>query len=172
MSTSLHLELSPYTPSFAEEKSGSSGRICCARVGPVERLYCRPPAMPDDWSFFARWLDESGACEINEATKSQCSELEPRSAIPFAVTGASRVSDNLPILPDSRGAGLAEGDLLLVDTAAWYHTTEIPALTDFSFSLAQDFSERLPGERQEAMEAIQPFGPSRQRGSFWTLEPP
>ena len=30
------------------------------------------------------------------------------------------------------------GDLLLIDTAAWYHATEIPAFTDFSFSLAQD----------------------------------
>ena len=117
MWTSLHLEPSLYTPSFVEEKSGSSGRICCARFGPAELLYCRPAAMPDDWSFSARCLDKSGACEINEPTKGQCSELHPRSAIPFAVTGPSvlqssqqtqpaRVSDNLPILPDSRGAGL------------------------------------------------------------------
>eukprot|EP00439_Symbiodinium_sp_Y106_P083586 s273_g23.t2 len=66
-------------------------------------------------------------------------------------------SDGAPLLSASWYGGrlelvCEEGDLLFVDTAAWYHTTEIPPLTDFTFSLAQDFSERLPatGEKLEA----------------------
>ncbi|CAE7312662.1 UTP6, partial [Symbiodinium necroappetens] len=82
-------------------------------------------------------------------------------------------SGGAPLLSASCYAGrlellCEEGDLLLIDTATWYHTTEIPALTDFSFSLAQDFSERLPGEKLQAMEAIQPFGLGK-RGFLFRL---
>lgn len=36
-----------------------------------------------------------------------------------------------------------EGDQLLIDTTAWYHATQIPAGTSFTWSIAQDCSKEM-----------------------------
>lgn len=50
---------------------------------------------------------------------------------------------NVPMLSSERiEIACGEGDQLLIDTAAWYHATNIPGGTGFTWSIAQDFSHQ------------------------------
>lgn len=63
---------------------------------------------------------------------------------------------NVPMLSSERiEIACGEGDQLLIDTAAWYHATNIPGGTGFTWSIAQDFSHQNEADKEEGTVQIE-----------------
>eukprot|EP00435_Cladocopium_sp_Y103_P005070 s4863_g1.t1 len=64
--------------------------------------------------------------------------------------------DKVPMLSSERIEIVCrEGDQLLIDTAAWYHATNIPGGTGFTWSIAQDFSHENDEDGTVKIESVQ-----------------
>ena len=61
--------------------------------------------------------------------------------------------EKVPMLPTERiEISCQEGDQLVLDTAAWYHATNIPGGTGFTWSIAQDFSQSEVATEVESVQ--------------------
>lgn len=150
----------PWYASFVLE--GPSGLRLLAAFPEADSASVRWPPTGVTWGFFGR--NPGGTPLLGKPE--HVDELRPGIFTMHAqLCGAKTWRLRPNAAAESWGAGGAPatgyvevvcsaGDLLLLDTAAWYHETALPAATRFSLSVARDFSTDGPPRVSSVLRTV------------------